>query len=178
MNKVTSQYTEQLFIIGCWQAFTAKPGHFIRSVWEKYYIHNIIKYVNLPSVPLTKDQESLLEHWPNFAVTPQRPPYGEYIKAIETACQSLDTNSAEELRSDVYRVLRHPCLLRTNLRKEEFTAIKQLKADKERIILTTDKGIALVVKDRSDYIKKANELLQDSNTYKTIPSDPTNKLKN
>ena len=130
------------------------------------------------SVPLTIDQESLLEHGPNFAVTPLRPPYGEYIKAIETACQSLDPNSAEELRSDVYRILRHPHQLRTNLRKEEITAIKQLKADKERIILTADKGIALVVMDRSDYIKKANELLQDSNTYKTIPSDPTNKLKN
>ena len=102
---------------------------------------------------------------------------GEYIKAIETPCQSLDPNSAEELRSDVYRVLRHPHQLRTNLRKEEITAIKKLKADKERIILTADKGVALVVMDRSDYIKKAKELLQDSNTYKTIPSDPTNKIK-
>ena len=81
--------------------------------------------INLSSVPLTKDQESLLEHGPNFAITPQRAPYGEYIKAIGTACQSLDVNSAEELRSDVYRVLRHPCQLRTNLSKEEMTAIKQ-----------------------------------------------------
>ena len=32
--------------------------------------------INLSSVPLTKDQESLLEHGPNFAVTPPRPPYG------------------------------------------------------------------------------------------------------
>ena len=125
--------------------------------------------INLSSVPLTKDQESLLEYGPNFGVTPQRPPYGEYIKAIETA---------EELRSNVYRVLRHPCQLRTNLGKEEITAIKQVKADKERIILTADKGVALVMMDTSDYIKKANELLQDSNTYRTIPSDPTNKLKN
>ena len=114
---------------------------------------------------------------PNFAITPTRPPYGEYIKAIEIACQSLDTNSAEELRSDVYRALRHPHQLRTNLRKEEITAIKQLKAGKQRSILTANKGTALVVMDRSDYIKKAKELLQDSNTYKTIPSDLTNKLK-
>ena len=131
----------------------------------------------MSSVPLTKDQETLLEHGPNFAITPTRPPYGEYIKAIETACQSLVPNSTEELRSDVYRVLRHPCHLRTNLRKEEITAIKTVKS-RQRIILTADKGIALVVMDRSDYIKKAKELLQDSNTYKTIPSDPTNKLKN
>ena len=86
--------------------------------------------VNLSSVPLTQEQISLSEHGPNFAVTAQRPPYGEYIKAIETACQSLDPNSVEERRSEVYRVLRHPHQLKTNLRKEEFTAIKQLKADK------------------------------------------------
>ena len=151
---------------------TNKKGSLMhRNVNKKWVI-------NLSSVPLTKDQESLLEHGPNFAVTPQRSPYGEYIKAIETACQSLDAYSAEELRSDVYRVLRHPHQLRTNLRKEEITAIKQLKADKERIILTVDKGIVLMAMDRNDYIKKANELLQDSNTYRTIPSDPTNKLKN
>ena len=41
--------------------------------------------INLSGVPLTKDQETLLEHGPNFAITPTRPPYGEYIKAIETA---------------------------------------------------------------------------------------------
>ena len=119
-----------------------------------------------------------MEHGPNFAITPQRLPYGEYIKAIKTACQSLDVNSVEELRSDVYRVLRHPCQLRTNLSKEEMTVIKQLKADKDRIILTADKGVALVVMDQKDYIKKAKELLQDPNTYITIPSDPTIKLKN
>ena len=32
--------------------------------------------------------------------------------------------------------------------------------------------------DRSDYIKKAKELLDDTNTYRTIQSDPTSKLKN
>ena len=87
--------------------------------------------INLSSTPLTEDQESLLKHGPNFANTPQRPLHGEYIKAIETACQSLDAKSAEELRSDVYRVLRHPHQLRPTLSKGEMTAIKQLKADKE-----------------------------------------------
>ena len=58
--------------------------------------------INLSNTTLTEDQESLLKHGPNFAITPQRPPLEEYIKAIETACQSLDAKSAEELRSDVY----------------------------------------------------------------------------
>ena len=32
--------------------------------------------INLSSVPLTKAQEDLLVHGPNFVVTPQKPPWG------------------------------------------------------------------------------------------------------
>ena len=84
----------------------------------------------------------------------------------------------EELRSDIYRALRQPHQLKPNLKKEEIKAINQLKADKDHMVLTADKGVALVVMDRSDYTKKAKELLEDTNTYRTIQSDPTNKLKN
>ena len=84
----------------------------------------------------------------------------------------------EELRSEVYRVLSQPHQLKPNLKKEEIEAMKQLKADKDGTVLTTDKGVALVVIDKIDYIKKAKELLQDTNTYKTIQGDPTSKLKN
>ena len=46
------------------------------------------------------------------------------------------------------------------------------------MVLTTDKGVALVVIDKIDYIKKGKELLQDTNTYRTIQGNPTSKLKN
>ena len=45
------------------------------------------------------------------------------------------------------------------------------------MILTTDKGVALVVMDKTDYIKKAEELLNKP-TYKKIPEDPTSRQKN
>ena len=45
------------------------------------------------------------------------------------------------------------------------------------MVLTTDKGVALVVIDRTDYIRKAKDLLQDTSTYRTIKGDPTNRLK-
>ena len=111
-------------------------------------------------------------------ITPQKPPLGEYITNIEKACQSLDANTAEELRSEVYRVLRQPHQLKPNLKKEEIEAMKQLKADKDHMVLTADKGVALVVIDKIDYIKKAKELLQDTTTYRTIQGDPTSRLKN
>ena len=36
----------------------------------------------------------------------------------------------------------------------------------------------MVIMGKRDYTKKALSLLADSNTYKTISKDPTNKLKN
>ena len=45
------------------------------------------------------------------------------------------------------------------------------------MVLNVDKDVALVVMDIKDYIRKARELLEDTNTYRPIQSDPTNKLK-
>ena len=45
------------------------------------------------------------------------------------------------------------------------------------MVLTADKGVALVVIDTEEYKKKAQELLQQP-TYQPIPTDPTSKYKN
>ena len=52
----------------------------------------------------------------------------------------------------------------------------ELKKDINRIILTADDGVAMVVMDREDYINKANNFVSQP-AYRTIDSDPTNKLK-
>ena len=46
------------------------------------------------------------------------------------------------------------------------------------MVLTADKGVAMVIMDQQDYTNKANILLQDTNTYKVLKKDPTNSLKN
>ena len=45
------------------------------------------------------------------------------------------------------------------------------------MILTADKGVSLLVMDTEDYIKKAEDLLNQP-TYKSIPTDPTTRYKN
>ena len=52
-----------------------------------------------------------------------------------------------------------------------------MKRDNTRIVLTADKGVSLAVMDKEDYVKKAEELLNQP-TYRTISSDPTTKYKN
>ena len=108
--------------------------------------------------------------------TPRQPPNLEYITAIEAACTKLSQQDAEELRADINRVLRSCHPPKPNLTKAQMSALRELKKDRDHIVLTADKGVAMVVMDRQDYINKANHLL-NQNTYKTITKDPTNTIK-
>ena len=110
-------------------------------------------------------------------VTPRQPPNLEYITAIEAACTKLSHQDAEELRADINRVLRYSHPPKPNLTKAQNLALRELKGDRDHIVLTADKGVAMVIMDRQDYINKANHLL-NQNTYKSIVKDPTNSIKN
>ena len=52
-----------------------------------------------------------------------------------------------------------------------------MKSDWDHIVLTADKRLALVVRGKSDYIRKMKELLEYTNTYRPLNMDPTNKQK-
>ena len=53
-----------------------------------------------------------------------------------------------------------------------------IRKNSSRVIPTADKGMAMVVMDRQDYINKAQHLLDDRDTYRSITLDPTSRLKN
>ena len=55
---------------------------------------------------------------------------------------------AEELRADIYRVLRQSHPPKPNLTEEKWKTLNQLKSDKDHIILKADKGVALAVMDK------------------------------
>ena len=90
-------------------------------------------------------------------------------------CSKLKEEDAAELRGEINAVLRKGKAPKPNLNKEERIALNQLRKDKDRIILTADKGVTMVVLDREDY-NKARDLL-NTPAYKEIPKNPTNKIK-
>ena len=53
-------------------------------------------------------------------LSPQRPPYKEYITAVEVACQGLKPTEAEEFRADIARVLKQARPSKSNISKEEW----------------------------------------------------------
>ena len=135
--------------------------------------------INLSSTPLTEEQERLLDHRQKFVITPRETPVKEYIVATEQACTKIEQGKQEEFRVEVKSLLKQDQnnKRQANISKEELKALKELKLDNNRLILTAEKGVALVVIDKDDYIKKVEDLLKE-NTYKKIAEDPTPKQKN
>ena len=95
---------------------------------------------------------------------------------METMCSKLKEEEAMELRSDVNALLRKAQVPKPNLTRQESIGLRQLKTDQDRVILTADKGVAMVVMGREDYVNKVQKLLVRL-AYRSIPRDPTSKIK-
>ena len=121
-------------------------------------------------------QEKVLAHGPNFVVVANQPSTGEYTAQIERICQKMKQGEAEELRGQIKQILKNPTPPKPNISKEEAWAIKELRKDQDKVILTADKGVSMVVMEKKEYIKKSEDLLNQS-TYKALTTDPTNKYK-
>ena len=132
--------------------------------------------VNLSKTPLTPAQESLLSKSPNFVITPNNPPNIDSITAIELVCHKPLDQDSQELRTETNCLLKKARAPRANITREEKKALRELRKDKERIVLTADKGVAMVVLVKKEYLEKAEALLVQL-AYRTIDKDPTNKLK-
>ena len=62
-----------------------------------------------------------------------------------------------------------------NLSSRQRKAIRDLRRDKEIVVLPADKGNVTVVMDQSDYTVKMEALLEDS-AYRRLKYDPTTKV--
>ena len=132
--------------------------------------------INLSKTELTEGQKSVLAKGPNFSTAPKYIPNVDYITAVESICSKLKEEDAMELRSDVNSLPRKAQMPKPNLTKQERVGLAQLKKDKDRVILTADKGVAMVVMDKEEYVIKVQELLAQP-AYRLLPRDPTNRIK-
>ncbi|BHF75476.1 hypothetical protein SprV_0501857200 [Sparganum proliferum] len=128
---------------------------------------------NLSSKKLTKDQMQVLRHEASFN-TPDAKPVN-MIEAVESVlCQTEATEETKNLiRHQVSSLLMAHRPLEV-LSKVERDALRELKADKDLVIVPADKGRSTVVLDRTDYLQKVKGLLEDRQFY--VPCT-TNLLK-
>nr|VZH95999.1 unnamed protein product [Spirometra erinaceieuropaei] len=130
---------------------------------------------NLSSKELTKDQMQVLRHEASFNTTDAKPV--NMIAAVESILSQ--TEATEETKS----LIRHQVssLLmahrpREVLSKVERDALRELKADKDLVIVPADKGRSTVVLDRTDYLQKAKGLLEDRQFYVPCATNPVKAL--
>ena len=138
--------------------------------------------INLSSKPLSDGEQSLLQKGPKFAVSSSKVPLTEYIAVTKRICDELSENTAGRDCTEIYQktkeVLQHfkdkkgPT---RNTTRKEWKAIKTLREDSSCVVLTADKGVALVIMDKSQYIDKCMALLNDTKVYKPC-KDTTKKL--
>ena len=131
---------------------------------------------NLSKESLTQAQISVLAKGPNFSIAPYNIPNLDYITVVESMCGKLKEEDTMALRTDINALLRKAKIPKPNLTKGERIGLTQLKKDHDMVVLTADKGVAMVVMDKQDYVNKAEALLAQL-ACKTIPGDPTNKIK-
>ena len=129
----------------------------------------------MSSYPLTEAQEKLLSIGPNFAITSRSPTTGEYIAVVEQTCQGLAQGEAEELRAEIKAVLKKIQPPRPNTSREAQKALKELREDNTRVVLTADNGVCLVVMDKEEYINKAEELLNQEHTRSSLLTPQTGR---
>ena len=132
--------------------------------------------INLSKTSLTGGQRSVVAKGPNFSIAPRYIPNIDYITAVESMCPKLKEEDAKELRANINSLLRKAKAPKPNLTKQERLQLAQLKKDKDRVILTADKGVPMVVMDKEDYITKVEELLSQP-ANRVLPTDPTNQIK-
>ena len=139
-------------------------------------INKNIWVINLSKNRLTEGQKAVLAKGPNFSIAPKNISNMDYITAVESMCPKLKEEHAMELRAEVNSLLRNAQVPKPNLTKQERLGLAQLKKDKDRVILTADRGVAMVVMDNEEYVTKVQELLSQP-VYRLLPRDPTNKIK-
>ena len=123
--------------------------------------------INLASKDLSPGEVKLLQRGPKFAVSTPKVPVTEYIAVTKQICDRLAENTDGVDCSEYYQKTKdllqdykgkhasHP-----NISKMEREAIKTLKEDNTCVVLTADKGVAMVIMDKSSYIDKCIALFR------------------
>nr|VZI04213.1 unnamed protein product [Spirometra erinaceieuropaei] len=130
---------------------------------------------NLSSKELTKDQMQVLRREASFNTTDAKPV--NMIAAVESIlCQTEATEETKNLIRHQASSLLMAHRPREMLSKVERNALRELKADKDLVIVPADKGRATVVLDRTNYLKKAKGLLEDRQFYGPYATKPLKAL--
>lgn len=139
--------------------------------------------VSLSSFQLSREEKLVLNKGIGFAIKPKEFDRYELLTATAKYCNSIlqiDQSYAtkayvESIKKDVQAVK----VTRTgsNLSKDEFKILKDLRKNDQIVIKPADKGRVVVVWGKNEYVTEAQRQLNVSSTYRLESSDQTVRFK-
>ena len=136
--------------------------------------------VNLSSHTISPNEHDLLEKGLNFSLPNTKRNIPKFVATLENSIYQLNNVSEEEksiIRYQVCGAIRSSDDSNCQLNKDEQAALKSLKNNEDIVIAPADKGCAVVIMDKIEYIEKINEHLQDTETYEEKNVDTTPSLR-
>lgn len=148
--------------------------------------HKVI--FNFSSRQLNVQEESLLSKGLNFALPTNKSQFLQHFLPFENLFKKLGSHTFysytdktfDFLKSSLKQLAHSSFYSRnphnTTLTKEEHCALKSLKNDDSIIITRPDKGNGVVLLDKSDYIQKVHDILNDKSKFTRISECVFSKL--
>ncbi|BHF71400.1 hypothetical protein SprV_0401445800 [Sparganum proliferum] len=130
---------------------------------------------NISSKDLTPDELKVPSYEACFNTTDANPV--NLVATVESILkQTEESDETKHLDRQHVTALVMAHKPRAIIARAEQDALKKLRADTSIVVLPADKGRSTVVLDKTDYIKKANNLLDDRQAYLRCDDEPMRKL--
>lgn len=130
---------------------------------------------NLSSHPFSATEALVLFKGFNLSVALKSIRKEDIISLVELSVRTRPKEDADAIRFETAKSLFIAKTPLQNLSKVERTSLNSLRARKQIVILPADKKNATVIVDKSQYVKKTSDLLQDG-TYTPLACDPISKF--
>ena len=139
-------------------------------------IHNFSSYV------LSDDEKSLLAKGLNFSLPPKKLQFADHMTPFELLYKNLKGCDISQYKMDLLKVdlkkiayssfNNYNFLKELNLSHPEYQALKKLSSNKEIVIHKSDKGNSVVIVNRTDYLNRLQEMVDDTTKFQKLNVKP------
>ena len=133
---------------------------------------------NFSSYSLSDDEKSLLTKGLNFSIPPKRLNRMDYLTPFELLYKDVKDCDISRYKMDILKINlkkiaynsfnNYNYLKELNISQPEYEALKNLSSNKELVIHKSDKGNSVVIVDRVDYIKRMQDMVNDSSKFEKL----------
>ena len=137
---------------------------------------------NFSSYILSDDEKSLLAKGLNFSLPPKKIHFADHMTPFELLYKNIQGVDISQHKMDILKVdlgkiayssfSQYNFLRELNISMPEYEALKKLSACKDIVIHKSDKGNSVVIVNRSDYLNRLQEMVNDTSKFEELNVKP------